>query len=293
MKLFGRDLELQSHSCSGLLGRTRQSRPFVNLYVKVTNGCNARCRFCCNVGSSDVKMFNLPKLTECIEEVGRSGMQLNRICLTGGEPSLYAERVNDIIQFVEDSPVCHSTQLQLNTNGLSADAQRLMKNKRIDVVSVSLHHYDMDKLREIYGCNEVPDMPVLPRFAPGKLNVSCNLIKEYIDSAEEVKKYLDFVASKGIRTVGFVSLMKKNDYCREKFIDYSEIDFGLIPNLILTRERCHDDHCKCRNYIYKADNGAMVEVYMRENLYPEYCASSLLFDGENLRQGFDNDNIIY
>lgn len=293
MKLFGKDIELQSHGCSGLLGRTRQLSPFVNLYVKVTNGCNAHCRFCCNAGCSDVKTFMLPRLIECIEEIERSGIRLNRICLTGGEPSLYAERVNDIIRHIENSPVCSSTQLQLNTNGISVDAQRLMRNKRIDVVSVSLHHYDMDKLMEIYGCNAVPNMAAFGEFPHGKLNVSCNLIKGYIDTAEEVKKYLNFVASKGIRTIGFVCLMKKNDYCREKFIDYSEIDFGLIPNLILTRERHHEYHCKCRNYIYKADNGEMVEVYMRENKTPEYCASSLLFDGENLRQGFNNDNIIY
>lgn len=293
MNLFGKSIEFQKHSCSGLIGATRKLPPFVNLYVKVTNGCNAYCRFCSNSGSCNAPTFNLPKLFDCIEEINRSGIRLNRICLTGGEPSLCYDRVNEIIKFIESHSKCLGTQLQLNTNGLSVDAQRLMRHNRLDVISVSLHHYDRGKLEEIYGCTIDTEIANYPGVNPRKLNVSCNLIRGYIDNADEVRRYLDFVATKGIRTVGFVSLMKVSNYCREKFIDYSEIDFGSIANLILMRERHHETHCKCSNYIYRAENGKMVEVYMRENLAPEYCASSLLFDGDFLRQGFNNDNIIY
>lgn len=281
------------HSCSGLLGTTRNLPPFVNLYVKVTNGCNAHCHFCSNSGNCNASAFNLSKLFDCIEEVNRSGIRLNRICLTGGEPSLCYDRANEIIKFIQSSSECSATQLQLNTNGLSVNAQRLMRHNRLDVISVSLHHYDTCRLEEIYGCTIDTEIANYPGVDSRKLNVSCNLIRGYIDNADEVKKYLDLVATRGILTVGFVSLMKMNDYCRERFIDYSEIDFDSIPNLILTRERHHETHCKCRNYVYRPENGEMVEVYMRENLAPEYCASSLLFDGENLRQGFNNDNIIY
>lgn len=293
MNLFGKSIEFQKHSCSGLIGATRKLPPFVNLYVKVTNGCNAHCRFCSNSGNCNAPTFNLPKLFDCIEEINHSDIRLNRICLTGGEPSLCYDRSNEIIKFIQSHSECSGTQLQLNTNGLSVEAQRLMRHNRLDVISVSLHHYDKSRLEEIYGCTIDTEIATYPGVNSRKLNVSCNLIRGYIDNADEVNRYLDFVATKGIRTVGFVSLMKMNDYCREKFIDYSEIDFGSIANLILTRERHHETHCKCRNYIYRAENGSMMEVYMRENLAPEYCASSLLFDGENLRQGFTNDNIIY
>lgn len=293
MKLFGKEIELQEYSCSGLLGIARKMRPFVNLYVKVTDGCNAHCRFCCNAGKSKSPVFNLSKLFECIEEINRRGIRLNRICLTGGEPSLCYDRVGEIVKFVREAPYCTSTQLQLNTNGLSVESHRLMRLHRPDVISISLHHYDVERLQEIYGSKITADIADYRGVDPRKLNVSCNLIKGYIDNAEEVKKYLDFVASNGIRTVGFVSLMKINDYCRERFIDYSEIEFDSIPNLILTRERHHEFHCKCCNYLYRSVNGSMVEVYMRANLVPEYCASSLLYDGEYLRQGFHNDNIIY
>ncbi len=237
--------------------------------------------------------FNLLKLFECIEEINHSEVRLNRICLTGGEPSLCKERTQEIIQFIQSAPECSGTQLQLNTNGLSVEAQRLMRLNRLDVISVSLHHYDKDRLEEIYGCKVETDIANYHGTDPRKLNVSCNLIRGYIDNAYEVKRYLDFVATRGILTVGFVCLMKINDYCCEKYINYSEIDFDAIPNLMLTRERHHESHCKCRNYIYRAENGSMMDVYIRENLNTEYCASSLLYDGEYLRQGFNNHNIIY
>ena len=274
MKLFDKDIVLQRYRCSGHLQRLQLSRPFVNLYVRVTDGCNAHCRFCCNEGNRGCSPFRLDKVIDSIKEINQSGIRLNRVCLTGGEPGIDVNMVNDIIQAIDSG----HTQLQLNTNGLSADSRRLMKLDRIDVISVSLHHYQKDKLSEIFGTEVRDDFASFPGVDRRKLNVSCNLMRGYIDNADEVKKYLDFVASKGIRTVGFVSLMKVNEYCRDKFIDYSEIDFGSIPHLLLTRERHHGDNCKCRNYIYRAENGMMMEVYMRENLDPQYCASSLLFD---------------
>jgi hypothetical protein len=37
----------------------------------------------------------------------------------------------------------------------------------------------------------------------------------------------------------------------------------------------------------------MIEVYMRNYCNPAYCESSLMYDGQYLRQGFQSDNIIY
>lgn len=197
MNLFGKTIEFQRYSCAGLLGTTRMLSPFVNLYVKVTNGCNAHCRFCSNSGNCNVSTFNLPKLLECIEEINRSSIQLNRICLTGGEPSLCCDKVNEIVNFIESTPECYGTQLQLNTNGLSADAHRLMRHNRFDVISVSLHHYNKNILEEIYGCTFDTEIAYYPGVDSRKLNVSCNLIRDYIDNADEVKRYLDFVATRG------------------------------------------------------------------------------------------------
>lgn len=291
MKLFGKDILLQKFGCSDSLETEHPMRPYVNLYVKVTNGCNARCAFCCNAGCNTVSGFDMKKLFDCMAAIVGSGIKLNRVSLTGGEPSLCEATAQAIIEHINEE--YHYTQLQLNTNGLTDSSRRLMRHPRLDSISVSLHHYDKQKAEEIFDAEIDGEIGRFPGIDTRKLNLSCNLIREYIDNADEISHYLDFAASRGVRTVGFVSLMKKTDYCRKHFVDFSEIDFGAVPNLYLTRERHNASHCKCRNYIYRANNGNMIEVYMRENINPEYCASSLLFDGEYLRQGFGYDNIIY
>lgn len=50
--------------------------------------------------------------------------------------------------------------------------------------------------------------------------------------------------------------------------------------------------CKCSNYLYN-NGGQVLEVYMRHYANYQYCESSLLYDGQHLRQGFHDDNIIY
>ncbi len=291
-QLFGKDIDLQQFGCSGFGNKPQPQRPFVNLYVKVTDACNAHCRFCSNAGNKPVSAFNLEKFKTCVEEITSSEIRLNRICLTGGEPSMKPMLAEEIIDYIESNKLCELTQLQLNTNGLTSDSLRLMHHNRLDVISVSLHHYQHILSKEIFRCEIPGHMGGYPGVNRAKLNVSCNLVRGYIDCAEEVEKYLRYVASMGIVTVGFVSLMKLNHYCREHFIDFSEIDWDAIPHLYKVGEKEHANHCKCRNYVYDSSHG-MINVYMRETVNPEYCGSSLLYDGAYLRQGFNKNNIIY
>ena len=125
-----------------------------------------------------------------------------------------------------------------------------------------------------------------------RINASCNLIRGYIDNSTEVEKMLRFAISLGLPRLGFVALMKVNDYCREHYVDFDEIDFETIPHLYFTESRNRGANCKCSNYLYN-HNGRILEVYMRNYANPNYCESSLMFDGQYLRQGFHDDNIIY
>lgn len=292
MKLFDKEIDLQQSGCSVPNHTPRVCQPYVNLYIKITNGCNAQCAFCCNAGHQSGVTFSMSKLIECIEEINRTRIRLHRICLTGGEPSLNPNIVKEILDYIKTSHQCNASQVQINTNGLTQESLKMIRHPRLNVVSVSMHHYDKEKLGQIYGIDISKAAYFYKNLISQKLNVSCNLIRGYIDSPKEVEKYLQFVASKGIRTVGFVGLMKLNEYCREHFVDFSEIDWNAIPQLHKINEREHLNHCKCRNYVYDSPHG-LVNVYMRETLNPDYCGSSLLFDGEHLRQGFSSNNIIY
>lgn len=292
MTLFGKPVVFWLTPCCAMRTGMPAPEPFVNLYVRVTNGCNAGCRFCCNENADKAQGFNLGKFGKVLEEIAASGIRLNRVTLTGGEPSTRPQTVKSIVGLIEKNPRFHFTQVQLHTNGLTAAAKALIALPRIDAVSLSLHHYDAAALSEIYGCAVPETLPEFPARMKSKINLSCNLIKGYIDAPAEAEKLLSYIASKGYTSVGFAGLMKLNKYAAERYVNPWAMDFDSIRTLVKTEEKSHEGACRCRNYIYTGAERP-VGVYVRETIDTGYCASSLLFDGEHLRQGFSNDNIIY
>jgi len=267
--------------------------PIVNLFVKVTNACNAKCPFCSNANYTNIRVnFDIDKLFHCIDEILDKKIILNRINITGGEPAVCSSIVCDIIARLKSKPRYSRLHLHLNTNGLLASSQELMRNERFNSISVSLHHYDIDCLSEIYGV-KIPEKALsFNGIEISKLNLSCNLIKGYIDNETEVLHMLDFAINKAILRIGFVGLMPVNSYCKAHAVQLEQIDFDNIPHLYFTGSKDRGENCKCSNYLYNKD-GRILEVYMRHYMNPDYCESALLFDGQYLRQGFGVTNIIY
>jgi len=288
----GKKIAVKEFDCSlGTLPPERIS-PFVNLFVKVTNGCNAHCLFCSNAGAMpSTKPFDIDKLTVIILKLKEHGIKVNRVNITGGEPAVVSQLVAQILQRLEEKEF-EDIHMHLNTNGLLRQSQQLMTIPRWDSISMSLHHYDINRLSELYGCQITDDAFQFRDIDKQKVNVSCNLIKGYIDSPEETHKMLDFALELGIPRIGFVALMKVNDYCKERFIDLEDVHIDTIPHVYLTKSMNRGADCKCSNYLYNKDL-KILEVYMRNYANPLYCESSLVYDGEYLRQGFHQNNIIY
>lgn len=292
IRLFGNNVSIKSWGCSYGSQPPTWIPPSVNLFVKVTNGCNARCAFCSNAGCYSINTeFDYEKLWRVVDELRVNKILINRINITGGEPAIVPLVVNHILEQASAKGY-EDIHLHLNTNGLLPASQTLMCHRRWNSISMSLHHYDKDFLSAIYG-TRIPDEAFC--FNGVNLNIvnaSCNLIRGYIDSDCEVEKMLRFAISLGLPRLGFVALMKVNDYCREHYVDFDEINFEAIPHLYFTESRNRGADCKCSNYLYN-HNGKILEVYMRNYANPNYCESSLMFDGQYLRQGFHDDNIIY
>ncbi len=289
--LFGHPIVLKTHGCNRPGIPAQPIPPSVNLFVKVTKGCNARCLFCSNADSPAVGIFDTDKLFECINEILDNDIIVNRINITGGEPAVVTPLVNDILERLNQTPF-QDIHVHLNTNGLLPQSQILMQHSRWNSISMSLHHYKLQKLSEIYGTS-IPETAFrFDGIDMQKVNASCNLIRGYIDSPSEVERMLDFALSLGLPRLGFVSLMKINDYCRQHYVDFSEISLETIPHLYLTQTMDRGLDCKCTNYLYNKDL-CILEVYLRNYMNPQLCASSLVFDGQYLRQGFHSDNIIH
>ena len=290
VRLFDNRISIKSRGCNYGSQRPTWIPPAVNLFVKVTNGCNAHCAFCSNAGCGGINAeFDYDKLWRIVDELRANRILVNRVNITGGEPATVPDIVYCILEqaSVKRNEDIH---LHLNTNGLLATSQTLMRHHRWNSISMSLHNYDIDILSAIYGTQISNDTFRFNGVNMG--NASCNLIRGYIDNSTEVEKMLRFAISLGLPRLGFVALMKVNDYCQEHYVDFDEIDFETIPHLYFTESRNRGANCKCSNYLYN-HNGRILEVYMRNYANPNYCESSLMFDGQYLRQGFHDDNIIY
>ena len=292
MEAFGKEIQIKRFGCNCLDEPGQPIEPSVNLFVKVTKSCNAHCLFCSNRDATTPSLpFNVSKLLTIVRELMDSGIMVNRVNITGGEPSVVSPLVEDILQKMSE-PEVSSIHMHLNTNGLLPPSQKLMRHPRWNSISMSLHHHDLSKLSELYGC-EIPDTAV--RFEGidrQRLNASCNLIKGYVDTPEEASKMLDFALELGLPRLGFVALMKVNDYCRDHFVELEDIHLDTIPHVYFTRSMDRGEDCKCSNYLYNK-NLKILEIYMRNYANPQYCESSLVYDGEYLRQGFHQNNIIY
>lgn len=292
VNVFGKSILLKGRGCQ--LGR-REPRNVplsVNVFVKVTDSCNARCAFCSNGGChKDSVVFNHNKLWTVVDELRKNDILINRINITGGEPAIVTETVGGILEKAAE-PSYNGIHIHLNTNGLLPSSQSLMRHPRWDSISMSLHHYDADKLSKIYGVPIPATSFAFEGINLDKVNASCNLIRGYIDSASEVEKMMKYSISLGLPRLGFVALMKINDYCKERHVDFDEINFSSIPHLYFTESRKRGHDCKCSNYLYNND-GRILEIYMRNYANPNYCESTLMYDGQFLRQGFHDDNIIY
>lgn len=290
--LFEKNIYIKDVGCKYGSLSANHIPPSINLFVKVTNGCNARCAFCSNAGCSGINAeFDYDKLWRIVDELRANKILVNRVNITGGEPATVPDVVNRILEQASVKQY-DNIHLHLNTNGVLPASQALMRHPRWNSISMSLHHYDREKLSDIYGITISKTSLAFENIDLERINASCNLIRGYIDNSTEVEKMLQFAISLGLPRLGFVALMKVNDYSREHYVDFDEIDFETIPHLYFTESRNRGTNCKCSNYLYN-HNGRILEVYMRNYANPNYCESSLMFDGQYLRQGFYDDNIIY
>ena len=284
-QIFGRTVRVKQFGCDQLGIPGERAAPSVTIFVKVTNSCNINCPFCSNACSHDPNAkFNVPKLFAIIRECLNNNIIVNRVCITGGEPSLVPHLVKSILDEASGNTF-NNIHLHLNTNGLFRRSKDLMRNPRWNSISVSLHHYDSTKLSELSGVHIPEAFLDFDGIDVNKVNISCNLIRGYIDCARETHRLLDFTLELGIPRLGLVSLMKINEFCRSRYVDFEDIHLDSIPRVYFIRSMSRGTDCRCSNFLY--NHGLKIlEIYSRNYMNPDYCESALVYDGVVLRQGF-------
>lgn len=266
IELFNQEVLVKDSLC----GPTPESRwevePNLRLYIKVTDSCNADCKFCANGNCKDFGKLDLEHLDFVIRYL-KENNRLHSIGLTGGEPMINPDKLNDILNLIWS--IDKNTQVQISTNGLNLrEIAGFDDPNNLESIHISRHHYDDKKNIEIFGTDTIAtteDIMFLQDALTNKkiININTLVMKDYISNLEEIKKMLDYVGETGVYKNGFVSLMKCNDYSESHFINFNDIFNNLDENFLLAHRFYAATYCECIDGIYSSKNAKLVEFYAR------------------------------
>jgi len=123
------------------------------------------------------------------------------------------------------------------------------------------------------------------------LNLSCNLIKGYIDNEKEVFRYLDESSKIDVRWVGFVTLIPLNNYCEENQVKFEDFDLK-NERFVFTKHWKFGNKCQCYGWVYiPKDLGDPIRAYNKRTENVD-LKQILVFDGENFNVGFSGEVLV-
>jgi pyruvate-formate lyase-activating enzyme len=288
--ILGTEVKCRGYWCSNsrkIDGKALSNPQFI-FYIMATNKCNGLCPFC------DVqrRFLNQPepeadlvKLRMILEDLyGRN--LISKISITGGEPLLYPERTNRLLETI--FAVNPKARVDLTTNGsLLGNLESLKNQDQLATIHLSRHHFETMKNNQLFGLRTagIDDLHKLAERFPGKISLNCCLVKGFIDSPSKVEQYLDWAATiKNLKSAGFISLMDKNAFCRtntiaEKeildWIDNEQFNFG-------HEYLCDTDICECRVFRRVSKNYRPITAFWWKvkRLDIPYCRQ-LVFTADN------------
>lgn len=292
IKIFGEEISIKNYHCSSSPSNIIVGPYKFNLYIKVTDHCNASCSFCSNQGSAPERNdIDLNKLEKVVQELDEKNL-LSRVSITGGEPFLNIKKLNLIINKVLE--VKPNATITINTNGINFNHLYEIDNlDKLEGIHISRHHYNDAENNNIFGVKttslkEIMDINNKLRIK-NLIRLNCLLLKGKIDSIDEVSRYLDVASEADIFRVGFVSLMLINEYCVNHFVDYNDVFSQANDKFLLINKFYDDKICECGNGIYLSDIGKVIEFYARmtKELNPKFTRQFVYTTSNELSLGFN------
>lgn len=303
IEIFDKQVPIRKYGCKNRELEPRIIEPArLNLFIQLTPKCNAQCRFCEYHKENASYKFDVEKLEIILKELTNK-IQIGKLNFTGGEPTLDKTLFEEVIDCSRNNVNYErKPEVTVNTNGYNLDLL-FQHEDFLDSIGLSFHHYEDLKNQEIFGTNTIATSEKIKNFQDNIKNknliqMRCNLISGYIDSFEEVKKYLDHAISLGVKDCGFVTLMPLNNFCLEHQVDFANLinlkDDSFIKVNYWNRldETFTKSLCNCANYIYSDKNGNICKFYSRLFCNASLNEGQLTYDGQYLRLGFGGE-IIY
>lgn len=297
-EIFGKEYEIRDFYCGNEIGKEIKRKPSVRLYIRLTNSCNAKCKFCLNDSNKTCDNIDKQKLKYVIEYLINKGI-LNAITITGGEPMLNPSKLNEIVNLIVE--ICPNIPISISSNGKNIlELLKFDNIKKIQAIHISRHHYDDNINSKIFG-NDVSYTDEIKRFQEkienkNTLIINTVMMKDYINSLNEVKKMCNYISKLKISRAHFVSLINYNEYCEKNYVDINSI-FNLANTdyqFNKVSDRYRKKFCECHEYIYFPLDSLPITVLARivKSNNSDYV-EQLVYTNENkLITGFDSKNVL-
>lgn len=297
VELFGETVKFKGYYCTEKIREICKDdckeQLQVGLYINIDNICNADCKFCNihNLQSNNIQ-FDLEKFENVYKELVNKDL-LNRVAITGGEPFLKFELVNEVLDIIYK----YSDNLIVTINTNATQHYKILELHHLDKiegVNISRHHFDDELNNEIFACDTATKQElseISSKVPPNIMRLKCNLIKGYVDRIDKMKQYLEFASDINALTVGFVTLREENDYCKEHKVEIR--DLKKDKDVLKVEGNFDREYCECSNYIYRSNSLKFINVFDRhiKKSTTNYCFQ-LLYSNNELLTGFGKEKIV-
>ena len=283
--IFGKPVRVKNYICSPDGEHYLHKNGDVKLHLGIApqSYCPAACPFCIAVNTKQHRRIDTAKLEGTLRGLHEQGL-IKSVKITGGEPFYDIALLNEVVNIIFDV-FGLGFELSVSTNGMGLDKlHSLEKLSYIDTLHISRHHYDDAVNRMLFGGADVPDGARLKEIFDTVcfkdiFVFNCMLLRDYINSPAEARRFMDFAISVGASKVGFMCCSKINRFAEEQAIRYEDVIRDGDPSLLFTRGFYDYDVCHCRDGVYASEKGGLIEFYGRDTRVIETGYSrGLVFD---------------
>ncbi len=300
INILGKNVLVKNYICSedGVLYKEKPANIQLQMSVCPTSFCPGDCPFCIAKDTKSKQKLNIEKFAKTMRQL-KAEDRVRGVKITGGEPFYDIELLNEVVSVLYET-FGYELEVSVSTNGIWLDRMHKIKDlEYIEAIHISRHHYNDELNKAIFGGANVPSGDRLKKIVSSVsfkdiFVFNCMLLKDYINSTDEVHRFLDFAISTGVPKVGFMDCYPVNDFAKQQMIPYETVINDSDPSLLFTRRFYDYEFCHCRDGVYASPDGKIVEFYARST-NTDGCEYSrgLVYDADDhLRDGFGGKIIV-
>lgn len=216
----------------------------LSVKVVLPSYCQARCPFCFNNLTTETQQHNYAYFFKnLIDSLNLIFKNINdrpiSIDITGNEPTFDTEVFKKFMAIISEYKPFIS-KVVLTTNGFRLGEVIGSMKGVVDIVNISLHHYDYNERRQIFGTNRIPSNEELKELVSRLHNngITATAVSVLYKDLGNFRDYCDKFKDMAIET-GFKDVRMRSNFCaNDEFIyeilrtDFNNDSINIVGGLV-------------------------------------------------------------